>query len=120
MEGNGEQNANSCDASPSRIAALNDALRRTGRGGRVVLTNGVLARGVRFTALALAEVGRFTAFTPGNDPYGEHDCAVTDVEGTAVLWKIDYYDTALTGHSPAPADPEVTCRVLTIMLAEEY
>lgn len=120
MEECEEQRASSCDASPSRIAALNDALRRTGRGGRVVLTNGVLAKGVRFTALALTAVRRFTAFSDRNDPYGEHDCALIDVEGTSLLWKIEYYDTALNGHSPDPADPEVTCRVLTIMLADEY
>lgn len=98
MEECEEQRASSCDASPSRIAALNDALRRTGRGGRVVLTNGVLAKGVRFTALALTALGRFTAFTPSNDPHGEHDCALIEVEGTTVFWKIDYYDTALTAH----------------------
>jgi hypothetical protein len=31
-----------------------------------------------------------------------------------------YFDKALTFHSPDPADPSVTERVITIMLSEEY
>lgn len=120
MEGHKERKADFDDAPPSRIAELNDALRRTGRGGRVVLTNGVMAQGPRFAVLALTAVRSFSGFNANNDPYREHDCAITEVEGTSVLWKIDYYDTAMSGHSPNPADPEVTCRVLTIMLADEY
>jgi hypothetical protein len=37
-----------------------------------------------------------------------------------VFFKIDYYDVAMRLHSPDPADPEVTERVITVMLAEEY
>jgi hypothetical protein len=37
-----------------------------------------------------------------------------------VLWKIDYYDRSRRYHSPDPADPKLTVRVLTVMRADEY
>ena len=36
------------------------------------------------------------------------------------MFKIDYYDKALSLHSPDPADHRVTERIITIMLAQEY
>ena len=36
------------------------------------------------------------------------------------MFKIDYYDQNLSMHSPDPADPAITQRVITIMLAEDY
>ncbi len=104
----------------SPIARLNDALRRQGIGGRIVVTRGIAALGPLITACIMGAVREFDGFSPRNDPYGEHDCAVLTVAGQSVLWKVDYYDTALSGHSPDPANPDVTCRVLTVMLADEY
>ena len=102
------------------IRSLNDELRKTGTGGKTYLTGGILARGADFIAKATAAVQSFDAFTDDNDPWQEHDCAVLDVDGETVIFKIDYYDLDLQFGSPDPADPAVTRRVLTIMLAEEY
>ncbi|MCB1722663.1 MAG: DUF3768 domain-containing protein [Gammaproteobacteria bacterium] len=54
------------------------------------------------------------------DPYGEHDMGRFTVDGQDFYWKIDYYDLDLEYHSPDPADPSVTVRVLTIMRVGEY
>jgi hypothetical protein len=37
-----------------------------------------------------------------------------------IFWKIDTYDLDMQAMSPNPANPAVTHRVLTIMLASEY
>ena len=106
--------------STERIRALNDKLRRTGTGGRVVLTAGIAALPPEAMAAVLLAVQVFDAFTPDNDPYGEHDFALIEIAGERVMFKIDYYDRALSMHSPDAADPAVTVRVLTIMFSSEY
>ena len=103
-----------------RIRQLNDALRILGKGGRVMFTDGIVGHGLDFAAEVMKAVTSFDDFTPDNDPWDEHDCATVKVGSQIVIWKIDYYDRELTFHSPDPADPAVTCRVLTIMLADEY
>ena len=102
----------------TRIAALNDRARRTFMECRVTITAGVQALGNVDAVLRQVQV--FEAFTPDNDPYGEYDFGSITLEGTAIFWKIDYYDLDLHMHSPDPSDETVTARVLTIMLAEEY
>jgi hypothetical protein len=102
------------------VRTLNDLLRRHHVGGQVVLTPGVLALGLDLLLLIDDAVSHFDAFTPDNDPYGEHDFGLARVQGHVVLFKIDAYDLARSGHSPDPADPSATCRVMTLMLADEY
>jgi hypothetical protein len=108
------------NARVARIRELNDRLRTTGRGGMVQMTNGVAVLGKQAVNLVFDAVSRFTDFTPDNDPWGEHDCATLKVGDISVIWKIDYYDRSRRIHSPDPADPKVTVRVLTVMLADEY
>ena len=103
-----------------RIRALNDQLRATGRGGIVLLARGVAALPPEIQAAIIDAVRRFDDFSVANDPYGEHDCAVLETAGHEVLFKIGYYDPALRSGSADPADPLLTRRVLTIMLADEY
>jgi len=108
------------EAKTNRIRALNDALRQTLTGGRAVLTPGVAALGQAAVARIIKTIAVFDDFCAANDPYGEHDYGAFEAEGHTIFFKIDYFDTALTYHSPDPGDPAVTERVLTIMLAEEY
>jgi hypothetical protein len=62
----------------------------------------------------------FEAFTPDNDPHGEHDFGSFTLDGVLVYWKIDYYDPAIKNGSANPADEAATCRVFTLFLASEY
>lgn len=108
-------------SAPLSLAQLNDLLRTTFLTGRVMLTEGIAALPAPVQERVLTGVRTFNAFTPDNDPYGEHDFGAIDVDGAGrVFWKIDYYDPSLTMGSEDPADPAKTVRVLTVMFAEEY
>lgn len=108
-------------SAPLSIADLNDAFRMSLIGGRVMITSGVDALPLPVRESILARVRRFDDFTEDNDPHGEHDFGSFDQDGVGrIFWKIDYYDPTLTYGSSDPADPTMTVRVLTIMLAEEY
>ena len=102
------------------IRSLNDDLRTGLNGGSVVLTTAIAALASEVRTKIVEAVKNYNAFDAGNDPYGEHDFGSLVVDGNAVFFKIDYYDRDLQFHSPNPADPTVTHRVLTLMLAEDY
>ena len=108
------------DSRAIAIRELNDRLRTTGRGGMAVLTDGVAALGPETVATIFAAVRSFADFNPDNDPWGEHDCGNLTVGEIRLIWKVDYFDRSRRIHSPDPADPKVTVRVLTVMLADEY
>jgi hypothetical protein len=103
-----------------KIRDLNDAFRRSFAAGNVYLTRGVAALPEPERAAIMGRVRAFDAFTADNDPYGEHDFGSFEHGGRKIFWKVDCYDCALNQGSPNPADPSVTSRVLTVMLAEEY
>jgi hypothetical protein len=102
------------------VRALNDAFRRSFVGGAVMITAGIEAMPAEQRRSLLEKVRAFDAFSEDNDPHGEHDFGAIDEGGVRCFWKIDYYDRKTEMGSPDPADPGVTTRVMTIMLAEEY
>jgi hypothetical protein len=103
-----------------RIRALNDELRRHLRGGGAVMTAGIAALGPETINRLVQTIATFDNFCAENDPYGEHDFGMFEFEGSSVMFKIDYFAKDMNGHSTDPANPAVTERVITLMLAEEY
>jgi hypothetical protein len=103
-----------------RIRALNDDLRHHLIGGGAVITLGVAALGQDAVERIVQTIAVYDDFCHANDPYEEHDFGSFEVEGETIFFKINYFDRTLTHHSADPADPAVTERVITIMLADEY
>ena len=104
----------------TQIALLNDSLRRTFTGGKVVMTRGVAVLPEAELAQVLERVRAFDEFTNDNDPHGEHDFGNFEVGGVTYFFKVDYYAPDMERGSEDPADPNKTTRVLTIMRADEY
>ena len=102
------------------IKTLNDNFRRTFSSGKVMLTCGISAKSQNEVAEILNQVRCFNNFTKANDPYNEHDFGSFNYNGEKIYWKIDYYDKDYQFYSADPSNPEVTKRVLTVMLASEY
>jgi Protein of unknown function (DUF3768) len=114
-------------ARATRIRELNDTVRTADTAigallanGQLVITRGVAAHGNDFVDRAVRAVRSYRNFGPENDPYGEHDFGIFELDGETLNWKIDYYDRELRYGSDDPSDAEKTRRVLTILLAEEY
>jgi hypothetical protein len=101
---------------PNEIARLNDEFRRAGPNEDWIVTIGALALS-DFPGLVKA-VQDFDAFTPDNDPYGEHDFGSIPWDDEKTFWKIDYYDQQLV-FGKDPRSP-LCRRLMTILLASEY
>lgn len=104
--------------SVTKIRQLNDHARCNFADCQIVLTRAV--QKLENLDRLFTQIQQFDVFTQVNDTYGEHDFGSLRFAGETIFWKIDYYDLDMTMHSPDPSDPNVTARVLTIMLGEEY
>lgn len=102
------------------IANTNDAVRQTLLRDCLVITTRVAQLSEQTKARVFLAVEAFNDFKPDNDPHQEHDFGRVTVDRHDVFFKFDYYDNALSAHSPDVLDRAVTRRVLTIMLASEY
>jgi hypothetical protein len=102
------------------IRMLNDELRQNLSAGTALITVGVAALGADAVARIVKTIAVYDEFCHANDPYEEHDFGSFEADGHTLFFKIDYFDSTLTVHSPDSSDPAVTKRVITIMLAEEY
>jgi hypothetical protein len=65
-------------------------------------------------------IAGFSAFDPGDNPYGERDFGALTLWGQRLCWKIDYFAPEGEELSPAEWSVELTRRVLTVMLVDEY
>jgi hypothetical protein len=101
-----------------RIRALNDALRTSLAGGSIMLTQAVAALGAEAQREILEALKRYDEFDADNDR--EHDFGAVEIKGTRIVFKIDDYDRDYAFASPDASDENLTRRVMTIMLAEEY
>lgn len=107
----------------NKIAELNDKLRQNifnpGKD-KVILTQGVSNLPFDEQLRILIKVKDFNDFTPDNNPWGENDFGKLEHNNTDYFWKIDYYNRDMDAGSENPADENKTCRILTIMKANEY
>jgi hypothetical protein len=105
-----------------QIRVLNDELRRhlSRTSELAFMTPGIAALGQAAVDRIVQTIATYDDFCHANDPHEEHDFGSFEAEGVTIFFKIDYYDRTLTYHSPDPADPLLTKRVITIMLADEY
>ncbi|MEZ5846483.1 MAG: DUF3768 domain-containing protein [Geminicoccaceae bacterium] len=128
----------SIEETSQKIALLNDQCRSAmGIACSLFQTAGIAALSEGLQSRIREAVETYDAFDDDNDPWGEHDFGSFWIRGGAskeviydkkpdgggwkrVFWKIDYYDKAVRYGSPDPANPRVTTRLLTIVLAEEY
>ncbi len=88
--------------------------------GKVVITPSVAQLPNDGLRKACDLVRTFSAFTVGDDPYGEHEVGFVRLGGNQLIWKIDYYDLQYEHGSDDPSNLSKTRRVLTIMLASEW
>ena len=121
----------------ARIARLNDLARKAmGVACTAAATVGFRSLPDADQSQVRELIETYDAFDEDNDPHGERDFGTIYQLGDGrltterprsrgdererVFWKFNYYDRDLRFGSEDAANPAITRRVLTIMLADEY
>lgn len=86
----------------------------------MIFTAGIAALPDQTQHSIIVAVQLYDDFTQHNDPYAEHDFGSFTFQNHRVFWKWDYFDLDLQMASLDPSIPEITTRIITIMLAHEY
>jgi hypothetical protein len=97
------------------IAALNDQLRSTFKGGRVQMTRSVYDLDDRLRGRVLSVLARYNSF----DGESDHDGGVFIFAGFAFESRIEYRGADGCGRSSDPADATKTFRVLTLPVVDD-
>jgi Protein of unknown function (DUF3768) len=97
------------------IAALNDHLRTTFKGGRVQMTRGVYDLDDRLRGRALSVLARYNSFDADSD----HKSGVFIFAGFAFEWRVEYRGVDGCRRSSDPADAAKTFRVLTLSVVDD-
>ena len=103
-----------------RIRQLNDRLRTTFQGGRVMKSSAVAGLPAEKQGELFRLVRDFNDFNPENDPYQEHDFGAMSLDNTTWYFKIDYYDVDERFGADDPSEGSRTKRVMTIMHCSEF
>ncbi|WP_350335248.1 DUF3768 domain-containing protein [Coralliovum pocilloporae] len=103
-----------------KIGAMNDAFRRSLKGGRVETTAGIDALNTYTQMCAFQLVRDAKSLSGHTDPFDERDFGAFAIGAHRLIWKIEYLDTDTGGKSTDPSNPNITTRVLKLMLADEY
>lgn len=102
------------------IRALNDKLRKTGIGGKIMMTPGINGLEAQTRSRVFMAIRRFDDFNEDNAPFGTHEFGGIETDGVKAWFKVDCYDKDMQYGSEDPSDPDVTTRVMTVLLPEEY
>lgn len=103
-----------------RLRQLNNAFRKTGEGGITTISMAVHAIGPKAVSEIRAAIAAFTGFDSSGSEESEHDYGTINYQGQMVYWKIDYFDEDVAFASSDATDPDVTVRVMTILLASDF